>query len=317
MHNIISELNYKETMLNEVEPFLAGIRKQGSFSSFDGNKISYEAYGNSDSKAAVLVLHGFTESAEKFREVAYYFYSEGYSVYSLDLRGHGNSFRTSKKTGTVNAESFDDYAEDINAFVETVIRPCCADKPLYIFSHSLGSTAAILYMESHPDVVSRAVLSSPMICGNMGMPVPVAAMVAKLLCAVGGNNISAPGRCKFNPELKFDDSDATSEARFEYYQEKRKNNILLQTSGPSFGWVNASIRARDKLLSDAHKIKPPLLILRPEEDKQLLSEYQDKFIAEVTDVKVVGIKGSKHEIFGSTDKVLEEYYRAIFGFLTS
>lgn len=315
MINIISELNYKETMLNEIEPFLKSIRKEDSFSSFDGNKMSYEAYEKADSKAAVIILHGFTESAEKFRETAYYFYNEGYSVYAPDLRGHGNSYRTSRKSGTVNADSFDDYAKDIEVFIDAVIKPSVKDKPLYIYSHSLGSAAAILYMESHPHVLSKAVLSSPMICGNMGMPVPVAATVAKLLCAIGGKNVSAPGRCKFNPDLRFEDSDATSKARFEYYHEKRTQNPLLQTNGPSFGWVKASVEARDKMLGEAHKIKTPLLILRPEEDKQLLAEYQDKFISAVSDAKVVDIKGSKHEIFGSANEILEEYYREIFRFL--
>lgn len=315
MLKMITETKYSETMVNVVEPFLTSIRKEGSFSSFDGNKISYEAYENPESRGLVLVLHGFTESAEKFREVAYYFFNEGYSVYVPDLRGHGNSYRTSQKPGTVNADSFDDYVKDIDGLIETVIKPNCAEKPIYLFSHSLGSAVGILYMESNPDTISKAVLSSPMICGNMGMPVPVASTVAKLLCAFGGENISAPGRCKFNPGLRFEESDATSKARFEYYQEKRKQNKLLQTNGPSFGWVNASIKARDKMLADAHKITAPLLILRPEEDKQLLAEYQDKFISAVADGKVVGIKGSKHEIFESTDEVLEEYYREIFEFL--
>ena len=165
-----------------------------------------------------------------------------------------------------------------------------------------------------PYIIEKAVLSSPMICGNMGMPVPVANTVAKLLCSLGGVNVSAPGRCKFNPKLKFEKSDATSKARFEYYQEKRKNNGLLQTNGPSFSWVKASVEARDRMLRDAYRIRTPLLIFIPEKDKQLLASYQQKFISAVEGAKVVDIKGAKHEIFGSTDDVLKEYYRDIFKF---
>ena len=53
----------------------------------------------------------------------------------------------------------------------------------------------------------------------------------------------------------------------------------------------------------------------PEKDKQLLASYQQKFISGVKGAKVIDIKGSKHEIFGSTDEVLKEYYGYIFEFL--
>lgn len=315
MIQLVSENNYKLNMQVKIEPYLERKRVINSFESFDGSLISYEAYKAKGSKGAVIILHGFTESAEKFREASYYFYGEGYSVYVPDLRGHGNSYRTSQKAGTVNGNDFDDYAKDLNVLIETVVKPAEERKPIYIYSHSLGSAAAILYMEKHPDVIRKAVLSSPMICGNMGMPVPVANTVAKLLCSFGGESVSAPGRCKFNPDMKFEKSDATSKARFEYYQEKRVNNRLLQTNGPSFGWVKASVEARDKMLREAYRIRTPLLILLPEKDKQLLASYQQKFISGVKDAKVIDIKGSKHEIFGSTDEVLKEYYGHIFEFL--
>ena len=77
---LINEKDYKKIMAERVEPFLEKIRTNGFFESFDGKKIHFEAYKNENAKAVVLIIHGFTESAEKFREVSYYFYNEGYSV---------------------------------------------------------------------------------------------------------------------------------------------------------------------------------------------------------------------------------------------
>ena len=153
-----------------------------------------------------------------------------------------------------------------------------------------------------------------MICGNMGMPVAVAGTVAKVLTSLGGKKIPAPGRCKFNPDLSFAESDATSEDRFSYYQEKRKANTLLQTNGPAFGWVKASLDARDEILSSADKIKTELFVIKPEEDKQLLMSYTDKFI-EKADAKSITIRNSKHEIFMSKNEALQKYYEMIFEFL--
>ena len=311
---LINEKDYKKIMAERVEPFLEKIRTNGFFESFAGKKIHFEAYKNENAKAVVLIIHGFTESAEKFREVSYYFYNEGYSVYAIDLRDHGKSFRTSQRPGTVETDDFHKYAEDISCLVEKEIKAQNEGKKIFIYSHSLGSTAALLYMLKNPMAVKKAVLSSPMICGNMGMPVIIAGTVAKVLSAIGGKKISAPGRCKFDPELSFQNSDATSSERFSYYHEKRKADSLLQTNGPSFGWVKASIEARDEILSCADEINAELLVIKPQEDKQLLMEYTDKFIQK-SKAKTKEIKNSKHEIFMSENETLSTYFEEIFSFL--
>lgn len=310
---LINEQTYIKTMTEEVEPFLKSKRSEGGFLSFDGNRIRFEEYRHPNEKAAVIVLHGFTESAEKMREVSYYIYNEGYSVYALDLRDHGKSFRTSDKAGRVDTDDFGKYALDLECLIEKVIKAENSDREIFVFSHSLGSTVALLYMMKHTDTVKKAVLSSPMICGNMGMPVAVAGTVAKVLSAIGGKKIPAPGRCNFNPDLPFEKSDATSPERFSYYHEKRKGNKRLQTNGPSFGWVKASVEARDEILSSCDKIKTELLVLKPQEDKQLLMSYTDMFI-EKTKAQNATVESSKHEIFMSENEVLERYYKKIFEF---
>ena len=63
---ILEESNYSSVMINEVEPFLAERRNDGTFNSFDGRPISYEYYITDNAKASVVISHGFTESAEKF-----------------------------------------------------------------------------------------------------------------------------------------------------------------------------------------------------------------------------------------------------------
>ena len=154
-----------------------------------------------------------------------------------------------------------------------------------------------------------------MICGNMGMPVAVAGTVARLLCTFGGSKIPAPGRCVFDENQTFENSDATSKPRFEYYHAKRKNEPLYRTSGPSFGWVKASLDARDKILSDEgiRALKAELLIFKPEQDRQLLHSYTEAF-AKKAEVKIKDVKNSKHEIFMSENSVLSWYFGEIMEF---
>ncbi len=313
--NLADEKNYNNVMTTEIEPYLSKKRKDDFFFSKDGNKLHYEAYEKGLSRGSVVILHGFCESAEKFREVTYMFRKAGYGVFVPDLRGHGKSVHDSDKTERVDIDSFDTYADELNIFIENIVKPKTLNGKIYIYSHSLGGTVALLYLIKHPYAVEKTVLSSPMICGNMGMPVIIAANVAKLLCALGGKKISAPGRCVFDKEQAFENSDATSRARFEYYHKKRVNEPLYQTSGPSFGWVKASIDAKDKLSEkDSIKmIKSEMLIFKPEEDKQLLGKYTDKF-ADMADVKIKKVKNSKHEIFMSGNDELKWYFGEILEF---
>ena len=313
---VVEESNYHNLMTNEVEPYLEKRRENRYFFSADGKKLHCEVYEKLLSRGSIVVLHGFTESAEKFREMSYYFRKAGYSVYALDLRGHGKSHHDSDNPLRVDIESFDLYAEDINTLVETIVAPASKGKEIYIYSHSLGSTAALLYMMKYPYAVTKAVLSSPMICGNMGMPVAVAGTVAKLLCKAGGKTIPAPGRCVFDENQTAENSDATSKARFEYYHSKRKMESLYQTSGPSFGWVKASLVARDFLMSESNiaLLRAKMLIFKPEADRQLLGEYTDKF-AKMAKIKIKDVKNSRHEIFMSGDDTLKWYVEEILEFL--
>lgn len=312
---VIEENNYHNLMTSQVEPYLEKRREDRYFFSADGKKLHCEVYEKLLSRGAVVLLHGFTESAEKFREVAYYFRKAGYSVYALDLRGHGKSHHDSDNPLRVDIDTFDTYANDLNVFVEKIISPSAKNKEIYIYSHSLGSTVALLYMMQHPYTISKAVLSSPMICGNMGMPVAIASNVAKFLCKAGGKNIPAPGRCVFDENQTADNSDASSKARFEYYHDKRKREPLYQTSGPSFSWVKASLDARDKIMNkdNIDDLRSKILIFKPETDKQLLGEWTDRF-AEMAKVKIKDVKNSRHEIFMSDDETLKWYIEEILEF---
>ena len=313
---IANEKDYAFLMNTQVEPYLEKKGREDFIFTSDNRKLHYEVYEKTLSRGSVVILHGFTESAEKFRETAYYLRKAGYSVFALDMEGHGKSHHASEKAERVEIDSFDTYADDLDFFIERVVLPATKNGKIHIYSHSLGSTVALLYLMQHHYTVEKAVLSSPMICGNMGMPVAVAGTVAKLLCALGGKKISAPGRCVFDPSQSFENSDATSKARFEYYHEKRRREPLYQTSGPSFGWVKASLDARDKILSAKGKADfgAELLIFLPEEDRQLLHSYTESF-AEKNDVKIKRVKNSKHEIFMSGDEVLGWYLEEILDFL--
>ena len=320
MKNIITlvdEKNYAAEMQNEIEPYLEKIRTEGNFSSFDGKNIHYEAHTIDNAKGNVVIVHGFTEFAEKFREMAYYFVKNGYNAFALDNRGHGHSYRMKGSIETVRLNNFSDYIEDLDYFVNKIVKPH-NNLPLHVFSHSMGGGIAARYIQVHNDTFDKAILSSPMICAQTGAPVPLAKKLMKTVSALGLKNVSVPGMCKFKPDATYEDSSDTCKERFEYFLTKRRNNECYRTAGPSFGWVNEALKLTDDLLDDnnCRNIKSKVLIFQPESDNRVISSYQNTFADKINDAKIVYIKGSKHEIFGTTNDVMQGYIEKIFEFLS-
>ena len=147
---ILPESGFDETMVNEVEPLLQRYRVKGFLTIVRGTRLHYEYYLCSDPVGAVVLCHGFTESAEKYREMTYYFLQAGYSVFAPDLRGHGRSYREIEDPSLTHVGKFSEYVSDLDRFVEKIVRPNAVNLPLYLFGHSMGGAVAALYLSAHP-----------------------------------------------------------------------------------------------------------------------------------------------------------------------
>lgn len=313
----VSEKNYEETMLNTVEPFLAKNGEQGFFNSFDGKKIHYEKYVVPGNRASIAVVHGFTESAEKFREMSYCFLLMGYNVFALDQRGHGLSYRINKDPETVTIDRFDTYVKDLDCFVCKVIKPASEGLPLYVYCHSMGGAVTVQYLQSHPGVFKKAVLSAPMIMPQCGMPPKAALALTGAFCALGQKNRMVFVYNGFDREKTYEKSHDTSKARFDYYQAKRLKNRYLQTASASYRWVVEAVKVSSKNLNPLRNknIYIPVLLCQPEEDSSVFSEKEDEFIMQIPDGRIEHFENCRHEIYMSFDDTVFKYLQTIEKFL--
>lgn len=315
----VSEVNYAETMETVVEPYLKSVGGDGYFESFDGNKIHYEHYTAPDAEAVVVIVHGFTESAEKFREMSYNFLQMGFSVFAIDNRGHGRSFRLNPEDPqTVAIGRFTDYVEDLNCLINKVVKPAAGDKPLYLYCHSMGGAISVQYLQTYPGVFKKAVLSAPMIkAKTAGIPPQVAKAITVLPVAFGKANVRPGFMGGFAPDKTYEDSHDTSEARFNYYHKKRLAEPLLQTASPSYRWVSEAVKVTKLNLDPARcaKITIPVLLCQPERDDAVYSEAEDLFISRIPNGRIQKFTNCRHEIYASVDATVLEYLQAIEAFL--
>ncbi len=317
MLNFIPEEQYEQTMKGVVEPALAEMREDVYIDVKDG-KYHAEVYENEQAQRAAVIVHGYTESAEKFRELSWHLLHEGFSVFVVDHRGHGLSLRQVEDTSITHVDRFDDYVDDFDAFIDQIVIPRAKGLPLVLFGHSMGGAIAALELMRHPNRFARAVLNAPMIAAvSAPFPRRGASLLGAVMCLLGKGKERAFIGKPFDPKReKFDTSHMTSRARFDYYQHKRNTTKHLQNCSPSYSWVREGMGVTERLLKTKNtaKIKTPLLLCQAARDSIVCLPEQNQFVEQVAGAQLISFD-AKHEIYSSEDSVLKAYYETVIGFL--
>ena len=106
-------------------------------------------------RAAIAVVHGFTEHGGRYAWAAGELTAAGYSVYTLDLRGHGRS-----EGRRCFVWSLDEYLDDVDVLIEHV-QQHEPGRPLFLFGHSLGGLIAARWCILRQPALAGLVLSGP------------------------------------------------------------------------------------------------------------------------------------------------------------
>ena len=316
MVKIIREQQFDKMMETVVEPGLAAMREEIDMPLSSGGTLHCEVYNRYDAKKAVVILHGYTECAEKYRELMWYFLQSGYSVFAMDHRGHGKSVREIEDTSITHVDRFSDYLRDLEEFMDKIVAPRAAGQKLCLYGHSMGGAVAAFALIEHPEWFSRAVLNAPMIAPvTAPLPRPLAHLMGIVLCALGKGKERAFVGKPFDPEReKFETSLITSRARFEYYQHKRNTRKELQNCSPTNSWVREGAGVTEPLLHRAQMIRVPVMLCQAIQDTIVKLPEQERFIKKVPDGKMVKFD-TKHEIYSSHDEVLGDYVNKVIDFL--
>ena len=318
---IIRDNCYAEFMKETVEPFLAGCRKEFWISRGKNHSLYCVRYEAEDAKGIVVISHGFTETAEKYWEIVYYFVKHNYHVYQAEHCGHGHSYRLVDDLSLVHVDHYERYVQDLLAVADIAGKEY-PGMPMFLYGHSMGGGIAAATLSVRPESFEKAVLSSPMIRPLTG-PVPwhVAKLLASILCRAGKAKQYVPGGHAFDGNEPFEDSASAGRERFEYYQRKRNSEPLYQMCAASCGWVNEAGRLNRYLMREGWKhIKTPMFMFQAQNDTLVSGAEQDRFAEKVknagkTSVKKTLVAGTKHEIFNSKEQVVSNYWKQVFQFL--
>lgn len=316
LHNqhfsVIAEEDFPKKIV-EISEQLNSCRHEGTFLSFDSKELYYEYFQVPNSRGAVVIVHGLSEFTQKYHEFAWYLLNQGYDVFLYDQRCHGRSCRLTPHYDMIHVEHFTDYQKDLHQFIVRVVKKA-TDLPLYLYAHSMGGAVAVQYLEKHPDVFQKAVLSAPMFR-------PLTRNVSPLIAKIGLSAYLIFGDSKkkfwqsneFDPHYPFSQAQDKSFARFKWYMDLRIKNTCYRTTPMSMRWVQQSLVLQHSLMKKRllKKIKTPILMLCADNDGVVSKDSQVKLAKKCPACEMIIIPNSTHTMLSGTPKIITAHIQYV------
>lgn len=311
--NFIEDAAFAGAM-DAIRAELALHRTEGFFTGAEGTAIYYEYFLCEDARGSVVLLHGMSEFTCKHYELAWYLLHRGYNVFLYDHRCHGRSQRLTERMDLIHVEHFEDYAQDLDIFVHTVVKPVVRG-PLYLYGHSMGGAVSLFYLQAHPGVFARAVLSSPLFEPVVGVPVPIAALSAWLDQCRRGPKSKLTHSQEFLPRIPEQWLDDPRWSRNLYMLRLRLAEPRYQTTPMSARFALRALYLTPRLLRMAKKITTPHLLISGEADTVIRVRPHRRYARRAPQCSFVSIPEGKHAMTCDTKEQVAIHTHLVLEFL--
>jgi len=234
-------------------------------------------------RALVLLFHGFGDHSGRYAHVAEWLAGRGYAVWALDQRGHG---RSPGPRGHISR--FAQFLADVAALRKRAAGEVAA--PQVLLGHSFGGLVVLRYLETAPQGLAGAVVTSPFI--EVALQPPAwKRVVAKLLAG------PAPGlgmSTGLDPALLSTDAAVGRAA---------EADPLYHSRMTPAAWREVQA-AQVAVMAEADRVATPLLFLLAGDDR-IVARAASEALARSLPVPpdVVVYDGMYHEILNERDKV--------------
>lgn len=289
----------------------------GYFTAHDGLRLRYAIFKSdiSPAKGTVVLVHGRTESIEKYYETIEDLTRSGLWVATFDLRGQGLSDRTHKDRTRGHVRRFADYERDLELFLEKVVLPD-ARVPLYMIAHSTGGLIALSAAPRLSGRISRLVLSAPFV-GLHGEAMSAGKIftLARLLCWAGLGNSRMSSSSK---PPNFTTNVLTSDKiRFDRNTDINTQIPEVALGGPTARWLYECSKAIKRVNDPAHltQITIPTLLLAPVLDGVVPFSAQEHLARHFRAGQLLSVPGARHELLQEDDRYRQQALAAIHAFI--
>ncbi len=137
----------------------------GTLKTTDGLNLFTQAWlPSGEAKAGIFLVHGLAEHSGRYAHVAEFLVARGFAVFTMDLRGHGQS------------DGLRSYAADFQILLEDLyacFQVVQADAPglkWYLLGHSMGASLTLAFTHRHQEALAGVMVSGAAI--NIGAAIP-------------------------------------------------------------------------------------------------------------------------------------------------
>jgi lysophospholipase len=256
-------------------------------------------------KGTVCLFQGRAEFIEKYFETIRDLRARGFAVATLDWRGQGLSQRSLRNSRKGYVRSFDEYAIDLDTFINEVVLPDCPP-PHFALAHSMGATILLRAAYHGNRTFDRTVLLAPMIAlpglrRTRGTRIVVRAMrLAGLgMSYVPGGDSTVMMQRPFIGNLLT--SDPVRYARNVAVLEAKPE---LGIGWPTVAWADAAFRAMSEFASPGYalKVRQPMLIVAAGLDQIVSTPAIDEFSVRLRAGSHLIVPGARHELLMEQDR---------------
>lgn len=257
--------------------------EEGALTTSDGVTLYTQSWRAAQAKATIALIHGLAEHSARYRHVGEYLATRGYTVHTMDLRGHGRS--PGKR---ILVRRMDEYSKDVAALL-TWIRTQETDRPLFLLGHSLGGLIVTYYVLTQTPALRGVILSGPAL--QVDAISPFLQIVGRVLAQIV-------------PTLPMKKLDATAISRDPAVVKAYQSDPLVYTGAVPAGTGIAMMSAITQLQQQMEAFRLPLLIVHGAADRLTNPEGSKQLYARAasTDKTLKLYDGLYHEVLNEPEQ---------------
>ena len=269
-------------------------------------------------KGTVCLFQGRSEFIEKYFETVRDLRARGFAVATLDWRGQGLSQRLLRNSRKGYVRSFNEYAIDLDTFINEVVLPDCPP-PHFALAHSMG--ASILLRAAHEGnrTFDRTVLLAPMI-GLPGLRRTRATRIAVRVMRLAGLGMSyvPGGDATVMLQRPFIGNLLTSDpVRYARNVAVVEANPEVSIGWPTVAWADSAFKVMSEFAMPSYpmKIRQPLLIIAAGHDQIVSTLAIDEFAIRLRAGSHLIVPGARHELLMEQDRFRGQVLAAFDAFV--
>lgn len=262
-----------------------------------------------ESPVAVVFTPGMGEPALKYYELASAFAPLNATLYFWDHIGQGfSTHQLTDDRGKTHIDNFDTHVNSLKEFLKSIRS---RHQKIFFVGHSMGGHIGLRLLREFPELIDKAVVSSPMVdIRRYYLPIPA---LRTLLSFLNPTNYmwGAPVKKSGHTVLL-----THSEERKKNYQRILEKYPEVLRRWVTVQWVSESLASIQKLNSpQARPIEKPILMLTAEHEVLVSPTAQEEFCSQQKKCKRHQIKDAYHELFVEEDPLRQEALRLTLDFL--